>query len=83
MQALTTPAETVSFIRHVVFELDVNFHPDTDFMDYTRRDGTPSFNAQAADELNAALAQAFRVCDLYGADMYDLALSVVQARLTT
>ena len=82
MQVPKNLAEVVRFVHHVVFELDANFHPDTDFRDYTKPNGTPSFDGEAADELNAALAQAFEVCDLHKADIYDLTMPVMRARLT-
>lgn len=77
----TNLAEVQQFVKYVVFDLDVNFHPDTDFNDYTNSSGLPCFDKQNADSLNSVLAQAFIICGANGTDIYEVSLPMLQARV--
>lgn len=73
--------EVKQLVQHVIFDLDVNFHPDTDFCNYVNLSGLPCFDEQTTDNLNAALAQAFIVCKANETDIYEVSLPILQARI--
>lgn len=77
----TNVTEVRQFIFHVIFDLDTSFHPDDDFRDYVNRAGKRSFDTKTARKLNKALEQAFAVCEENDADIYDLAMPILQIRL--
>ncbi len=81
MYNLTTLPEVEHFVMHVINDLDVNFHPDTNFGNYVNVLGLPSFDEQTAIDLNATLAQAFAVCEASGTDIYEVSLPLLQARI--
>jgi hypothetical protein len=39
------------------------FHPDTDFADYVKSDGTPSLSPEMAARFNASAAEAYAAID--------------------
>lgn len=73
--------EVKQFVHHVIFDLDVNFHPDTDFHTYIDKQGNRTFDEATAEQLNAALTTAFAVCDSHGADIYELTMPMLEERL--
>lgn len=68
------------FIYSCIHELNLNFHPDTDFHEYFTNDDsssidTPAFTSEEAEELQKSLDECFEVCDVEGVDIYELALN--------
>lgn len=78
---LATLSDVQQFLHHVIFDLDVNFHPDTDFRDYVTSLGSRSFPDEVAEPLNEALVKAFAVCEANRADIYEMTLSMLQERI--
>lgn len=81
MLNLTNLVEVQQFVFHVIFDLDVSFHPDEDFRNYVNDDGKRSFDSKTANKLNGALQQAFSVCERDEVDICELSLPILQIRL--
>ncbi len=77
----TNPDEVKQFVFHVIFDLDVNFHPDENFRNYVSKSGKRLFDGKTASKLNQALQQAFSVCESNGIDICELSLPILQIRL--
>ena len=65
------------FILYVAKDLDVVFHPDTDFRDYISVNGMRSFNHNQALYLNDVLTMCFCICGKKNLDIYELGTSVL------
>ena len=60
---ITTVEEVEAFFRHIVYDLDINFHPDDDFRDYVNTTtGERSMNDEQAQLYNRLMDEAFEVC---------------------
>lgn len=78
---ITTIEEVKTFFRHIVFDLDINFHPDDDFKDYVNSTtGERSMDDEQAELYNRLMDEAFEVCsdeDL----VYDIGCNLLIERL--
>ena len=72
-----------TFVRHVIYDLDVNFNPDEDFRGYVNlnRQQQKSFTADEATRLNQQLEECFAVCEKEGVEIYAVALPILKRRL--
>ncbi len=78
---ITSTEEVRDFFHHIVYDLDVNFHPDDDFADYVnRKDGTPTFTKEEAVLYNRLMDEAFKACNDEDA-VYDIASELLRERL--
>ena len=80
---ISTAEEVHDFFRHIVFDLDINFHPDDDFADYI--DTKTSCRIMDDDEAalyNRLMDEAFEVFDDEDA-IYEMACDLLNERLTT
>lgn len=67
------------FIHYLIFDLNLNFHPDTPFGDYVEmKSGIPTFTSKQYFELSKMLRKAFRVCGILRRDIYQLCMEVEQ-----
>jgi len=68
------------FLRYVMVDLGLgwSFHPDDDFCKYTKEDGSPTFSAADAQQLNETIDRCFEICDKYHKDIYHLGLQIVK-----
>ncbi len=66
------------FLHYCMFDLGLNFHPDTPFKDYVTRDGIPCFNLVQCGKLNVMLFKCFKVCLRSSADIYELCVEVME-----
>ena len=77
---ITTVEEVKEFFRHIVYDLDINFHPDDDFRDYVDRDGNRTMDDAQAELYNRLMDEAFDACD--GEEMvYEIGYDLLQERL--
>ena len=61
---ITTVEEVKNFFHHIVYDLDINFHPDDDFKDYVSYEtGERTMNDEQAELYNRLMDEAFEVCD--------------------
>lgn len=61
---ITTVEEVKEFFRHIVYDLDINFHPDDDFKDYLNlATGERSMDDEQAELYNRLMDEAFEACD--------------------
>ena len=78
---LTTIEEVKAFFRHIVYDLDINFHPDDDFKDYVNTTtGERSMDDEQAELYNRLMDEAFEVCgdeDL----VYEIGCNLLKERL--
>lgn len=81
LQTIHTPADVVTFARHLIFDQGINFHPDTDFTEYIEKDGREVFLPEQASTLDHLLAQAHQVCEEAGVDIYELTSPLLWERL--
>lgn len=71
--------EAREFMKHLVNDLHLSFHPDDDFNDYKdERTKERLFNDEEAQIYNALMAEAFRACENADADIYDLGWEVIE-----
>jgi len=63
------------FFDYLVKTLHLNFHPDTDFMEYINLEAeVNTFSPHEAEILNSLMSQCFIFCEALGADIYEIAL---------
>ena len=68
------------FFRHIVYDLEINFHPDDDFKDYVDRDGNRTMDDEQAELYNRLMGEAFEACD--DEEMvYEIGYDLLQERL--
>ena len=78
---ITTIEEVKDFFRHIVFDLDINFHPDDDFRDYFNQEtGERSMNDEQAELYNRLMEESFVAC---GDDemVYEIGCELLKERL--
>lgn len=78
---ITTVEEVKDFFRHIVFDLDINFHPDDDFKEYVNYEtGERTMDDEQAEIYNRLMEEAFDVCD--NDDMvYEIGCDLLEERL--
>ena len=78
---ITTFEEVKDFFLHIIFDLDINFHPDDDFKDYfDSTTGERSMDDEQAELYNRLMDEAFEACgdeDL----VYELGCDLLKERL--
>ncbi len=78
---ITTFEEVKDFFRHIVFDLDINFHPDDDFKDYfDSTTGERSMDDEQAELYNRLMDEAFEACDDEDR-VYELGSDLLKERL--
>lgn len=80
---ITTVEDVKEFFRHLVYDLDLNFHPDEDFKEYVNREtGERVMDDKQADLYNRLMDEAFEACD--NEDMvYEIGFELLKERLQT
>lgn len=67
---ITTTEEVKSFFHHIVYDLDINFHPDDDFKDYVSyKTGESTMDDEQAELYNRLMDESFDVC---GEKVYEI-----------
>lgn len=78
---ITTAEEVKDFFHHIVYDLDINFHPDDDFKDYVSYEtGERTMVDKQAELYNRLMDEAFEVCD---DEVYGIGSEVLFERLQT
>lgn len=80
---ITIVEEVKDFFRHLVFDLDLNFHPDDDFKDYINYETKErSMDDEQAELYNRLMEECFEVC---GDDdtVYELGCEMLEKRLSS
>ena len=76
---ITTVEEVRDFFRHIVYDLDINFHPDDDFKDYASyATGERTMDDEQAELYNRLMDEAFEVC---GEEVYEIGSDLLFERL--
>ena len=76
---ITTVEEVESFFRHIVFDLDINFHPDDDFKVYVNcSTGERSMDDEQTEVYNRLMEEAFEIC---GDKVYEIGCNLLKERL--
>ena len=76
---ITTAEEVKDFFRHIVNDLDINFHPDDDFKDYVSYDtGNRTMDDEQAELYNRLMDEAFETC---GEEVYEIGSDLLFKRL--
>lgn len=69
------------FLRYVIepngLALGMGFHPDNDFADYIKENGEKIFSDNEAKTLNEMTSKCFDICEKQNADIYALALDII------
>ena len=80
---ITTVEDVKEFFRHLVYDLDLNFHPDDDFKEYVnRKTGERVMDDKQAELYNRLMDEAFEACD--EEDMvYEIGFELLKERLQT
>lgn len=78
---ITNIEDVKKFFRHIVYDLDINFHPDDDFKDYvTFENGEKCMDYEQANLYNHLMDEAFGVC---GDKVYEISCDLLKERLQT
>ena len=78
---IATVEEAKVFFHHVVFDLDINFHPDDDFRTYVNcESGKRVMDDDQADLYNRLMDEAFDVFDDEDA-VYETAYNILNEKL--
>jgi len=78
---ITTAEEVKRFFRHIVYDLDINFHPDDDFREYVNHEtGGRTMDDEQAALYNRLMDEAFDVC---GDEVYEIGSRLLRERLET
>lgn len=78
---ITTAEEVKSFFDHIVNELNINFHPDDDFKNYTNyKTHERTMDDKQAELYNRLMDEAFDVC---GDEVYEIGSELLFKRLQT
>lgn len=72
------------FLRFVIepngLALGMGFHPDDDFSDYMKENGEKAFSSDKAKALNEMTSKCFDMCEKQNADIYALALTIINGQ---
>ena len=61
---ITTVDDVRDFFHHIVYDLNINFHPDDDFKSYVHyKTGEKMMDEEQAELYNRLMDEAFEVCD--------------------
>ena len=79
---IQTMQDVEQFLRYVIepngLALGMGFHPDNDFADYIKKeDGKKAFSNDEAKTLNEMANKCFDICEKQNADIYALALDII------
>jgi len=77
LNGINTPHDVAIFFMHLVFERNIDIHPDTNFHDYVDAKGNPSFTAPQAEQCEKDMENSFDVCEKYGLDVYKIAAKIL------
>ena len=76
---ITTVEEAKDFFHHIVYDLDINFHPDDDFKDYVSISTSErTLDDEQAELYNRLMEESFDVC---GDEVYDICCDLLKERL--
>ena len=76
---ITTVEEVKDFFNHIVYDLDINFHPDDDFKNYVSYEtGSRTMDDEQAELYNRLMDESFEVC---GEDVYEIGSDLLFKRL--
>ena len=77
---IATAEDVQAFFRHIVYDLNINFHPDDDFADYVDlKTGKRTMDDETAALYNRLMEEAF---DAVGEDVvYEMACNLLKKRL--
>lgn len=73
---INTSADVKAFFSDLINKHGLNFHPDTDFKDYTNEDGSNSFTKKEQKYLNKIMWKCFKVCAKMKTDIYGIGVEV-------
>ena len=77
---ITTVEEVKDFFHNIVYDLDINFHPDDDFKDYVSYEtGERTMDDEQAELYNRLMDEAFEVCD--DGQIYEIGSELLFERL--
>ncbi|TXK26544.1 hypothetical protein FVR03_21720 [Pontibacter qinzhouensis] len=67
-----------AFFKFIIEDLDLNFHPDTPFTDYTCLvTDRPTFTIEAAVHYDILMDDCFMWCDFHREDIYEIAMEAL------
>ena len=76
---ITTVEEVKDFFNHIVYDLDINFHPDDDFKNYVSYEtGSRTMDDKQAELYNRLMDESFDVCKKAKVDIYEIGLPLLQ-----
>lgn len=70
---IRTPVDVGKFFFWIVFEKNINFHPDDPFSSYSDGDD-PTFSPGEESYYDEVMKQCFEVCETYDRDIYKIAM---------
>ena len=77
---IMTVEEVKDFFHHIVYDFEINFHPDDDFKDYVSYEtGERTMNDEQAELYNRLMDEAFEVCE--GDQVYEIGCELLFERL--
>jgi len=76
IKEIKTIEDVNAFLKFLIIDLELNFHPDDPFTDYQNRAGEKLFTEREAWVLEVLLEQAFFVAQEVDIDLYGLSLDI-------
>lgn len=80
---IQTMQDVEQFLRYVIepncLALGMGFHPDDDFADYIKENGEKVFSNDEIRTLNEMISKCFDICEKQNADIYALALRIINS----
>ena len=76
---ITSIKDVQDFFEYLYNDLDLSFHPDSNFQDYVYNNSAMVrfFTDAEADYYNSVMDACFQVCEKEGADIYEIGMLVL------
>jgi hypothetical protein len=79
---IKTREDVLQFFCALIYELELNFHPDDTFHNYVHlnEEGKATFLHEQAESLNGIMEECFRIADKAEFDIYEVAIEADKKR---
>ena len=69
-----------SFFHHLVYDLDLTFHPDDTFLDFVSPDDQDFYTEGNMELYDSLLAKCWEICEKNNADIYSIGMKYIYGR---
>ena len=68
------------FFDYLVNEHSLSFHPDSDFNEYIKSDGSQLFSQKECQYYNEKMDESFTICEKEGCDIYTIGIKALKVK---